>query len=59
MDASTLYSIYTDAMNWGKVTVFKAFLDTLRGNPPLAIFFTYLLVRNIKKTVSAFIKYFV
>ena len=59
MDASTLYSSYTDAMNWGKVTVLKAFLDTLRGNPPLAIFFTYLLVRNIKKTVSAFIQYFV
>lgn len=59
MDASTLYSIYTEAMDWGKVTVLKAFLDTLRGNPLLAIFFTCLLVRNIKKTVTAFIKYFI
>lgn len=58
MDASTLYSMYTDAMDWGKVTVLRAFLDALKGNPLLAIFFTYLLVRNIKKTVSAFIKYF-
>ena len=51
--------MYTDAMDWGKVTVLRAFLDALKGNPLLAIFFTYLLVRNIKKTVSAFIKYFV
>lgn len=59
MDASTLYSIYSDAMDWGKLTVLKAFFDTLKENLPLAIFFTYLLIRNVKKTIAAFIKYFV
>lgn len=59
MDASMLYSIYSNAMDWGKLTVLKAFLDTLIGNPPLAIFFTYLLLRNIRKTFAAFIKHFV
>lgn len=59
MDLSTLYNIYSDAMDWGKMVVFKAFLDTLKGSLPLTILFTYLLVRNIKKTIVAFIEYFV
>ena len=59
MDISTLYNIYSDAVDWGKLTVLKAFWDALKGNPILAIFFTCLLVKDIKKTVTAFIKYFV
>lgn len=58
MDFSNLYNIYSDAVNWGKMVVLKTFLDTLKGSLPLAILFTYLLVRNIKKTVIAFIEYF-
>lgn len=59
MDFSKLYNIYSDAMDWGKMVVFKTFLNTLKGSLPLAIFFTYLLVRKIKKTVIAFIEYFI
>lgn len=59
MDFSMLYSIYSDAMDWGKITVLKAFLETLKGNPPLAIFFTWLILRKPAKTVAAFIRYFV
>ena len=59
MDSSTLYKMYTNAMDWGKLTILKTTWDALKGNPILAIFFTCLLVKDIKKTVTAFIKYFV
>lgn len=59
MDASTLYSMYTEAISDGKLELLRMFLDTLIKNPLLAAFVTSLLLKDLKKTVTAFIKYFV
>ena len=59
MDSSTLYEMYTNAMDWGKLTILKETWNALKGNPILAIFISCLLIKDIKKTVTAFIKYFV
>lgn len=59
MDASTLYSMYSEAISDGKLKLLKMFLDTLIKNPLLAAFVTFLLLKDLKKTVTALIKYFV
>ncbi len=59
MDASTLYSIYAEQMNNGKLIALGMFLDTFKNHPVLAAFFTLLILGNLKKAVTAFIKYFV
>lgn len=59
MDYSAIYSIYSEAVSDGKLETLKMFLDTLIKNPILAVFVTCLLLKDIKKTAAAFIKYFV
>lgn len=59
MGVSTLYSMYTEAISDGKLELLRMFLDTLIKNPLLAAFVTSLLLKDLKKTVTAFIKYFV
>ncbi len=59
MGDSTLYSMYTEAISDGKLELLRMFLDTLIKNPLLAAFVTSLLLKDLKKTVTAFIKYFV
>lgn len=59
MDASALYSMYTETMSDGKLEVLRIFIGTLIENPILALFVTCLLIKDIKKTATAFIKYFV
>ena len=59
MGDSTLSSMYTEAISDGKLELLRMFLDTLIKNPLLAAFVTSLLLKDLKKTVTAFIKYFV
>lgn len=59
MDYNMIYNMYSEAMDWSKLTVLKAVWDALKGNLILAVFITCLLVKDIKKTIAAFIKYFV
>lgn len=58
VDYSIFYEIYTNAMDYGKMTILKVFLDTLREYPILGIFFIGLLIRKPMKTVIAYIDYF-
>lgn len=59
MDASTLYSMYNNAMSSGKLTLLEEFLDTIREHPILAAFYIWLLFKKPSKTVSAFIDRFI
>lgn len=59
MDGYTLYSMYSDAMGSGKLTLLEEFLDTIREHPILAAFYIWLLFRKPNKTVSAFIDRFI
>ena len=49
MGASTLYSMYTEAISDGKLELLRMFLDTLIKNPLLAAFVTSLLLKDLKK----------
>lgn len=59
MDLSTLYNIYSDAMASGKLDALIAFLNALKGHPFLAIFYTWLILRNLKKAFIEFTERFV
>ncbi len=59
MDASTLYSMYTSAMDSGKLTVLEMFIDAIKEHPIIAAFYIWLLFRKPSKTVSAFIDRFI
>lgn len=59
MDLSTLYNIYSDAMASGKLDALKAFLIALKGHPFLAMFYSWLILRNLKKAVTEFTERFV
>lgn len=59
MDASTLYSMYTEAIDSGKLTVLKMFIDAIKGHPVIAAFYIWLLFKKPSKTVSAFIDRFI
>lgn len=59
MDASALYSMYTNAMDSGKLTVLEMFINTMREHPILAAFYIWLLFKKPSKTVSAFIDRFI
>lgn len=59
MDFSTLYSIYSNAMDSEKLTVLKMFIDAIKGHPVIAAFYIWLLFKKPSKTVSAFIDRFI
>lgn len=55
MDASTLYSMYTDAVDSGNLTLLKEFIDSIKEYPITAVFYIWLLLKKPSKTVSTFI----
>lgn len=59
MDYSAIYSIYSNAMDSGKLTVLEMFIDTIKEHPIIAAFYIWLLFRKPSKTVSAFIDRFI
>lgn len=59
MDYSAIYSIYSNAMDSGKLTVLEMFIDTIKEHPVIAAFYIWLLFRKPPKTVSAFIDRFI
>ena len=59
MDYTMIYSIYSEAMDWGKTAAIKIFLKTFVEYPPIGIFFTCLILRNPARAVAEFLKRFV
>lgn len=59
MDYTMIYSIYSEAMDWGKITALKIFLNTFMKYPPIGIFFTCLILRRPTRAAAEFIKRFV
>ena len=58
MDYAMIYSIYSEAMDWGKTAAIKIFLKTFVEYPPIGIFFTCLILRNPARAAVEFIKRF-
>lgn len=59
MDYSAIYSIYSNAMDSGKLTVLEMFIDIIKEHPMIATFYIWLLFRKPSKTISAFIDRFI
>lgn len=59
MDYYAIYSMYSDAMSSGKLTLLEMFIDAIKEHPVLAAFYIWLLFRKPNKTVSTFIDRFI
>lgn len=59
MDYYAIYSMYSDAMGSGKLTLLEMFIDAIKEHPVLAAFYIWLLFKKPNKTVSAFIDRFI
>lgn len=59
MDYSAVYSMFSDAVNSGKLTLLEEFIDTIKEHPILAVFYIWLLFKKPNRTISAFIDRFI
>lgn len=57
-DYGSLFNIYSDALDQGKWYALKMFIDTYKTYPLIAVFYSWLLLRNPAKTFIEFIKTF-